>query len=197
MDVEHQATDLVVGRESGGCDVELDHQGAMVADRGGGHPGPSGLDRPGWIVAQDMVQLLGGGGIGPGAAPPGLGPAPPGGQHQHCRGHVQVAHQQPRRRPGPGHHLQLPQLGDVVALAVGQVGGRHRYRARPHLEAGQDRGALFTATGRGEPQMLDGRPGGWGFESRAARTNPMGQRPRVVATRGIRVAATGCAASRA
>jgi hypothetical protein len=50
VDVDHQPTDLVVGRESGCCDVELDHQGAMVADGGGGHPGPAGLDRPGWIV---------------------------------------------------------------------------------------------------------------------------------------------------
>jgi hypothetical protein len=61
IDAEHQATDLVVGCESGCCDVELDHQGAMVADRCGGHPGPAGLDRPGRVVAQDMVQLLGGG----------------------------------------------------------------------------------------------------------------------------------------
>jgi hypothetical protein len=160
---------------------------------------PRGWTAPAGSLRRIWSSCWVGAGIGPGGAPPGLGPAPPGGQHQHRRGHVQVAHQQPRRRPGPGHHLQLPQLGDVVALAVGQVGGRHRHRdrARPHLEAGQDRGALFTATGRGEPQMLDGRPGGWGFESRAARTNPMGQRPRVVATRGIRVAATGCAASRA
>jgi hypothetical protein len=70
IDAEHQATDLAVGRESGCCDVEFDHQGAMVADGRGDHPGPAGPDRPGWIVAQDMVQLLGGGGIGPGAAPP-------------------------------------------------------------------------------------------------------------------------------
>jgi hypothetical protein len=65
IDAEHQATDLAVGRESGCCDVELNHQGAMVAAGRDGHPGPAGLDRPGWIVAQDMVQLLGRGGIGP------------------------------------------------------------------------------------------------------------------------------------
>jgi hypothetical protein len=47
--------DLVVGCESGCCDVELDHQGAMVADGRGDHPGPAGLDRPGRVVAQNMV----------------------------------------------------------------------------------------------------------------------------------------------
>src|SRR4029453_11912072 len=58
---------------SGRCDVELDHQGAMVADGRGDHPGALESDDPGWVVAEDMVQLLGRSGIGPGAAPPGLG----------------------------------------------------------------------------------------------------------------------------
>jgi hypothetical protein len=110
---------------------------------------PLGSDDPGRVVAQHVVQLLGRGGIGPGPVPPGLGPAPPGGKQQHRGGHVQVADQQPRRRPGPGHSLQLPQLADVVALAVGQVRGRHRDRTRPDLDAGQHRGALFTAAGWG------------------------------------------------
>jgi hypothetical protein len=79
-DVEHPPTDLAVGPGSGGCDVEFDDQGTVVADRGGDHPGATGPDDPGRIVAQDMVQLLGGGGIGPGPAPPGLRPAPPRGQ---------------------------------------------------------------------------------------------------------------------
>src|SRR5215213_1963265 len=70
VDVEHQPTDLVVGCGSGGCDVELDHQGAVVADRRGDHPGRAGLDHPGRVVAQDMIQLLGRGRIGPAAAPP-------------------------------------------------------------------------------------------------------------------------------
>jgi len=35
------------------------------------HPGATGPDDPGRVVAQDMVQLLGGGGIGPG---PAVGP---------------------------------------------------------------------------------------------------------------------------
>jgi hypothetical protein len=48
----------------------------VVADRGGDHPGATGPDDPGRVAAQDMVQLLGRGGIGPGSAPAGLQPAP-------------------------------------------------------------------------------------------------------------------------
>jgi hypothetical protein len=68
MDVDRQPTELAIGRESGRCDVELDHEGAMVADGRGGHPGPAGSDRPGRVVAQDMVQLLGG--VGQSGWPP-------------------------------------------------------------------------------------------------------------------------------
>jgi len=42
VDAEHQPTELVVGAGSGGSDVELDHQGAVVADRSGDPPGRHG-----------------------------------------------------------------------------------------------------------------------------------------------------------
>ena len=52
------------------------------------------------------------------------------------------------------------ELGQVRPRPVsGQMGGRHGDRARAHLDAGQERGALLTATGRGEPQLLHGRQG--------------------------------------
>jgi hypothetical protein len=144
----------------------------------------------GRVVAQDVVELLSRGGIGPGPAPAGLGPAPPGGQQQYRRGQVQVAHQQPRRRPGPGEPLQLPELADVVALAVGQVAGGHRDRARAHLDGTQQRGALLAPSGRGEPHVLDpgqGQPGDQQVAvGRPARVGA-GQWPEVVPNQGWRL----------
>src|SRR5207247_10127718 len=86
VDAEHEAPDLPVMAWSGGGDAELDHQGAVVADRRGSHPGATGPDDPGRVVAQDMVELLGRGGIREGPALSGLGPAAPGGHEQHRRG---------------------------------------------------------------------------------------------------------------
>jgi hypothetical protein len=48
----------VVGRESGGCDVELDHQGAMVADGRGGHPGPAGLEGRSAMSKDELIAAL-------------------------------------------------------------------------------------------------------------------------------------------
>jgi hypothetical protein len=108
-----------------------------------------------------------------GADHPGRSRAsPPGSQQQHRRRHLQVAHQQPRRSPGSGHLLQVPQLAGVMTLPVGQVAGRHRDRARPDLDSGQQRAALLAAAGRGEPQVFDplqGQPHPRGLAARPAR----------------------------
>jgi hypothetical protein len=52
-------------------------------------------------------------------------------------------------RLGGADVLQLPQLADVVALLVGQMGRRDRERARPQPDRAQQRGALLTPARRG------------------------------------------------
>jgi hypothetical protein len=79
-----------------------------------------GVGPPGGVVAQDMVQLLRGGGIGPGAAPPGLGPAPSGGNTSTVEGMFRSptssrgpardpATTRSRQHPEPNHYL-MPRL---------------------------------------------------------------------------------------
>jgi hypothetical protein len=106
-----------------------------------------------------------------------------------CRGHVQVAHQQPRRHPGSGQPSQLPRLADVVALPVGHVGGRHGDRTRPHLDGADQRTALLAPPAGGAAGARPGQ-GQPGYQlvavGRAARVGA-GQRTEVITDQGRRI----------
>jgi hypothetical protein len=51
------ASDHHKHQQQGRRKVEVDHQGAVVADRGGDHPGATGPQHPTWVAAQHVVQL--------------------------------------------------------------------------------------------------------------------------------------------
>jgi hypothetical protein len=135
--------------------------------RGAGPPRPGRCARYG--------PAAGSGGIGKGAAPPRLGQPRLEATSSTVEGRFRSPTSRRGARPGGADVLQLPQLADVVALFVGQMGRRDRERARPQPDRAQQRGALLTPPAGGN-RLLDATPVPCGASRQTVRPWREGQR---------------------